>query len=151
MGIALTPARLTILLLAAVLTAMATLTVGPLSFVGLMAPHMARMLGFRRALPQMVIAALLGGLLMVFADWCGRMLLFPYQIPLGYWRPLSVRRTSFICCVSERRNRHLGRAFSALKGSASLSLFFSGCCKELRAIAQKRYCVRKGTRDVVVR
>ncbi|EMH1202775.1 Fe(3+)-hydroxamate ABC transporter permease FhuB [Serratia marcescens] len=82
-GIALTPARLTILLLAAVLTAMATLTVGPLSFVGLMAPHMARMLGFRRALPQMVIAALLGGLLMVFADWCGRMLLFPYQIPAG--------------------------------------------------------------------
>lgn len=82
-GIALTPARLTILLLAAVLTAMVTLTVGPLSFVGLMAPHMARMLGFRRALPQMVIAALLGGLLMVFADWCGRMLLFPYQIPAG--------------------------------------------------------------------
>ncbi|WP_368908718.1 Fe(3+)-hydroxamate ABC transporter permease FhuB [Serratia marcescens] len=82
-GIALTPARLIILLLAATLTAMATLTVGPLSFVGLMAPHMARMLGFRRALPQMVIAALLGGLLMVFADWCGRMLLFPYQIPAG--------------------------------------------------------------------
>lgn len=82
-GIALTPARLTILLLAATLTAMATLTVGPLSFVGLMAPHMTRMLGFRRALPQMVIAALLGGLLMVFADWCGRMLLFPYQIPAG--------------------------------------------------------------------
>ncbi|HCR3023876.1 Fe(3+)-hydroxamate ABC transporter permease FhuB [Serratia marcescens] len=82
-GIALTPARLTILLLAATLTAMATLTVGPLSFVGLMAPHMARMLGFRRALSQMVIAALLGGLLMVFADWCGRMLLFPYQIPAG--------------------------------------------------------------------
>ncbi|HGM6909946.1 TPA: Fe(3+)-hydroxamate ABC transporter permease FhuB [Serratia marcescens] len=82
-GIALTPARLAILLLAATLTAMATLTVGPLSFVGLMAPHMARMLGFRRALPQMVIAALLGGLLMVFADWCGRMLLFPYQIPAG--------------------------------------------------------------------
>ncbi|CAI1018636.1 Iron(3+)-hydroxamate import system permease protein FhuB [Serratia grimesii] len=82
-GIALTPVRLTILLLAATLTAMATLTVGPLSFIGLMAPHMARMLGFRRALPQMVISALLGGLLMVFADWCGRMVMFPYQIPAG--------------------------------------------------------------------
>lgn len=82
-GIALTPVRLTILLLAATLTAAATLTVGPLSFIGLMAPHMARMLGFRRALPQMVIAALLGGLLMVFADWCGRMVMFPYQIPAG--------------------------------------------------------------------
>ncbi|QNQ53685.1 Fe(3+)-hydroxamate ABC transporter permease FhuB [Serratia liquefaciens] len=82
-GIALTPVRVVILLLAATLTAMATLTVGPLSFIGLMAPHMARMLGFRRALPQIVIAALLGGLLMVFADWCGRMVMFPYQIPAG--------------------------------------------------------------------
>jgi len=82
-GIALTPVRVVILLLAATLTAMATLTVGPLSFIGLMAPHMARMLGFRRVLPQMVIAALLGGLLMVFADWCGRMVMFPYQIPAG--------------------------------------------------------------------
>ncbi|CAI1980951.1 Fe(3+)-hydroxamate ABC transporter permease FhuB [Serratia liquefaciens] len=82
-GIALTPVRVVILLLAATLTAMATLTVGPLSFIGLMAPHMARMLGFRRALPQMVIAALLGGLLMAFADWCGRMVMFPYQIPAG--------------------------------------------------------------------
>ena len=82
-GIALTSSRIVLLLLAACLTAAATLTIGPLSFVGLMAPHMARMLGFRRALPQMVIAALLGGLLMVFADWCGRMLLFPYQIPAG--------------------------------------------------------------------
>lgn len=82
-GMALTPVRLTILSLAAILTAMATLTVGPLSFIGLMAPHMARMIGFRRALPQMLMAALLGGLLMVFADWCGRMVIFPYQIPAG--------------------------------------------------------------------
>ncbi|CNF09698.1 iron-hydroxamate transporter permease subunit [Yersinia nurmii] len=82
-GMALAPSRLAILLLAASLTAAATLTVGPLSFVGLMAPHMARMLGFRRAIPQLIIAAIIGGLLMVFADWFGRMLLFPYQIPAG--------------------------------------------------------------------
>ena len=126
---------------------MATLTVGPLSFVGLMAPHMARMLGFRRALPQMVIAALLGGLLMVFADWCGRMLLFPYQIPLGYWRPLSVRRTSFICCVSRRRNRHLGRAFSALKGSASLSLFiFQGVARSCERLRKTILRAKRNTR-----
>lgn len=83
LGMSLAPNRLAILLLAACLTAAATLMVGPLSFVGLMAPHMARMLGFRRAIPQMIIAAILGGLLMIFADWCGRMLLFPNQIPAG--------------------------------------------------------------------
>lgn len=40
-GMALTPARIGLLLLAACLTAAATLTIGPLSFVGLMAPHIA--------------------------------------------------------------------------------------------------------------
>ena len=59
------------------------LTIGPLSFVGLMAPHIARMMGFRRTLPHMVISGLTGGLLLVFADWCGRMMMFPYQIPAG--------------------------------------------------------------------
>ncbi|WP_016674158.1 iron chelate uptake ABC transporter family permease subunit, partial [Yersinia pestis] len=32
---------------------------------------------------QLIIAAILGGLLMILADWCGRMLLFPNQIPAG--------------------------------------------------------------------
>ncbi|MGC6230023.1 Fe(3+)-hydroxamate ABC transporter permease FhuB [Hafnia paralvei] len=82
-GVALMPSRVTILLIASALTAAATLMTGPLSFVGLMAPHMARMLGFKRAMPQLMIAALIGGFLMMFADWCGRMVMFPYQIPAG--------------------------------------------------------------------
>ncbi|MGK3684229.1 iron chelate uptake ABC transporter family permease subunit, partial [Escherichia coli] len=43
----------------------------------------ARMMGFRRTMPHIVISALVGGLLLVFADWCGRMVLFPFQIPAG--------------------------------------------------------------------
>ncbi|WP_270502194.1 Fe(3+)-hydroxamate ABC transporter permease FhuB [Kluyvera ascorbata] len=82
-GMALSPARIGLLLLAAGLTAAATLTIGPLSFVGLMAPHIARMMGFRRTMPHIVISALIGGLMLVFADWCGRMLMFPYQVPAG--------------------------------------------------------------------
>ncbi|AUV39068.1 Fe(3+)-hydroxamate ABC transporter permease FhuB [Klebsiella pneumoniae] len=82
-GMALTSSRIVLLLLAACLTAAATLTIGPLSFVGLMAPHIARMMGFRRTLLHMVISGLTGGLLLVFADWCGRMMMFPYQIPAG--------------------------------------------------------------------
>ncbi|HHQ9023035.1 TPA: iron ABC transporter permease [Escherichia coli] len=82
-GMALTPTRIALLLLAACLTATATMTIGPLSFVGLMAPHIARMMGFRRTMPHIVISALVGGLLLVFADWCGRMVLFPFQIPAG--------------------------------------------------------------------
>ena len=82
-GMALSPARIGLLLLAACLTAAATLTIGPLSFVGLMAPHIARMMGFRRTMPHIVMSALIGGLILVFADWCGRMLMFPYQVPAG--------------------------------------------------------------------
>ena len=82
-GMAVTRAQMLVLLLAATLTAAATLIIGPLSFVGLMAPHIASMLGFRRAVPQMIISALLGGGLMMIADWCGRMMLFPDQVPAG--------------------------------------------------------------------
>ncbi|MBJ7223252.1 MULTISPECIES: Fe(3+)-hydroxamate ABC transporter permease FhuB [unclassified Brenneria] len=83
LGMAVTPVRLLVLLLASVLTAMATLMVGPMSFVGLMAPHLARLMGFSRVMPQLCCSALIGGLLMVLADWCGRMMLFPNQIPAG--------------------------------------------------------------------
>lgn len=83
LGIRLNRARLWLLLLVALLTACATLVVGPLSFVGLLAPHMARLLGFNRASSQLISAALLGALLMVVADWLGRQLLFPDEIPAG--------------------------------------------------------------------
>ena len=82
-GVALTPSRVGLLLLAACLTAVATMTIGPLSFVGLMAPHIARMMGFRRTMPHIVISALVGGMILVIADWLGRMVMFPYQIPAG--------------------------------------------------------------------
>lgn len=82
-GIPLAAARLILLLLAAVMTASATLTVGPLSFIGLMSPHMARMMGFRRAMPQLMMASLIGAFLMLTADWCGRIVMFPNQVPAG--------------------------------------------------------------------
>lgn len=76
-------ARLVVLLLSALLTAGATVVIGPLSFVGLMAPHLARLLGFPRARAQMIVAALIGALVMVVADWFGRNLIFPQQMPAG--------------------------------------------------------------------
>lgn len=83
LGIGLGGARLAILLVCALATGAATLIVGPLSFVGLMAPHIARMAGLRRVIPHAVGSALLGALVMVVADWLGRNLLFPFQLPAG--------------------------------------------------------------------
>ncbi|MGV6873854.1 Fe(3+)-hydroxamate ABC transporter permease FhuB, partial [Pseudochelatococcus sp. B33] len=65
LGVDLARSRLAILVATAILTGAATLIVGPLSFVGLMAPHMARMAGFHRALPQLAGSAVLGALIMV--------------------------------------------------------------------------------------
>lgn len=83
LGVNLGFSRLVLLLLAAVMTGVATLVIGPLSFIGLMAPHLARMLGFRRAFAQLGGAALLGAFIMVLADWLGRSVMFPFQIPVG--------------------------------------------------------------------
>lgn len=82
-GLDVVRARLVLLMLAALTTAAATLLVGPLSFVGLMAPHLARMLGMRRARTQILGACGAGVVLMVLADWMGRTLLTPYEVPAG--------------------------------------------------------------------
>lgn len=82
-GLGLATSRLLLLLVIAIVTAAATLVIGPMTFVGLMAPHIARMLGFHRAMPQIVAAAVLGALIMVAADWIGRTILFPDQLPAG--------------------------------------------------------------------
>jgi iron complex transport system permease protein len=82
-GVPLARSRLALFGLAGLMTAAATLTVGPLSFVGLMGPHLAREAGLTRALPQMIGAALIGGGLMMAADFVGRTVVSPYQIPAG--------------------------------------------------------------------
>jgi iron complex transport system permease protein len=82
-GISLARSSLLLFGLSGFMTAAATLTVGPLSFVGLMGPHLAREAGLTRALPQMIGAALIGGGLMVTADFVGRTVAAPYQIPAG--------------------------------------------------------------------
>ncbi|RSM22633.1 Fe(3+)-hydroxamate ABC transporter permease FhuB [Aeromonas salmonicida] len=83
LGIRLNRAQLAILLLVAVLTASATLVVGPLSFVGLLAPHMAKLMGLVRARWHLLGAAASGALLMVSADWIGQQILFPQDVPVG--------------------------------------------------------------------
>ena len=78
-----TRARLVALGLAVLLTAAATASIGVLAFVGLVAPHAARLLvgtAHHRLLP---LSALLGALLVVAADTVGRTVLAPSQLPAG--------------------------------------------------------------------
>ncbi len=69
--------------LAAVLTGAAVAVSGLLAFVGLMAPHVARLLvgsDHRYVVP---LAALLGALLLVVADAIARVVIAPSEIPVG--------------------------------------------------------------------
>ncbi|WP_256347221.1 Fe(3+)-hydroxamate ABC transporter permease FhuB [Pseudomonas gingeri] len=82
-GVPVARARLLILLFAGVLTTVATLLVGPLSFVGLLAPHIARFAGARQPLQQLRVASAFGAVLMVVSEWLGRQWVFPEQMPAG--------------------------------------------------------------------
>lgn len=88
LGVPLLASRLLLALAAALMTACAAFIVGPLSLVGLIGPHLARLSGFARGAHQMLAAALIGAGLMVLADWLGRTLAFPYQIPVGLFAAL---------------------------------------------------------------
>ncbi|MCG2580451.1 MAG: Fe(3+)-hydroxamate ABC transporter permease FhuB [Marinobacter sp.] len=83
LGLPVAKARLLLLLVAAVLTASATVVIGPLSFVGLIAPHLARVLGQQTVGRQMIAAALVGGLLLAAADYLSRIVVYPGQLPAG--------------------------------------------------------------------
>jgi iron complex transport system permease protein len=83
LGLPVTKVRLLLLLLAALLTASATVVIGPLSFVGLIAPHLARVLGQQTVGRQLLVAALAGGLLLGVADYLSRIVVYPNQLPAG--------------------------------------------------------------------
>ncbi|MGV6872016.1 Fe(3+)-hydroxamate ABC transporter permease FhuB [Pseudochelatococcus sp. B33] len=83
LGVNVTRSRALILLMVATMTAAATLVIGPLSFIGLMSPHIAYRLGLHRPVQQLAGAALIGALLLVLSDWIGRTVIFPFQLPTG--------------------------------------------------------------------
>ncbi|MET0258161.1 MAG: iron ABC transporter permease [Methylobacterium sp.] len=71
------------LTLATVLASAAVAIIGPLAFVGLLTPHLARLAGFHAHGGRLPVAMLLGALLTGAADILGRGLLAPTEIPAG--------------------------------------------------------------------
>jgi iron complex transport system permease protein len=80
--------RLVLAVLAALLTAIPSFLIGPLSLTGLIAPHLARLIGFHRPQHQLAASLLLGSILLVVADWLSRVAIYPYQIPVGLFAAL---------------------------------------------------------------
>ena len=72
-----------LLMLVALSCAIVTALLGPIAFIGLLAPHLASLLGANRVKSQLLLASLLGSAILVLADWLGRNILFPSQVAAG--------------------------------------------------------------------
>ncbi|EDX71764.1 ABC transporter, FeCT family, permease protein [Coleofasciculus chthonoplastes PCC 7420] len=83
LGLSLEKARLMSVAIAVGLAATAVATVGTISFVGLLAPHAARLLVGSRHRQLLPIAAILGAILVTLADSLGRIILAPREMPSG--------------------------------------------------------------------
>ncbi|REH74368.1 iron-dicitrate transporter subunit FecD [Staphylococcus felis] len=75
--------KMTLLLAAVMLAGAAISVVGGLSFLGLIAPHIARSIVGHKHLHIIIMSGLIGGLLMVFADGLARVIAPPIDIPVG--------------------------------------------------------------------
>ncbi|MFQ5634516.1 MAG: FecCD family ABC transporter permease [Gammaproteobacteria bacterium] len=83
LGLRVRPVRICIYLLSALLTAVAVTTAGTVGFVGLVVPHLVRLISgadHRVLIPN---AALAGGSLLVVADTVARTVAAPRQLPVG--------------------------------------------------------------------
>ncbi|ANI13737.1 ABC transporter permease [Pseudomonas citronellolis] len=82
LGVRLGAMRIATLALSVALTGLAVAVAGPVGLVALIAPEAARYLGGQHGVP-VLNAALAGALLTLLADWLGRTLLAPIEIPVG--------------------------------------------------------------------
>jgi len=83
LGVAVKPLRISLFLLASALTAFAVTQAGSVGFVGLIVPHMIRLIAgsdHRIVIPASV---LLGGSLLVISDTLARLIIAPQQLPVG--------------------------------------------------------------------
>lgn len=81
LGISLPRIRLVMMMIGVGLTAIATASAGPIAFISLAAPQLARRLVASASIP-LITSALIGGLLLLAADWLAQNS-FASQLPVG--------------------------------------------------------------------
>jgi len=83
LGVDVDAAMRRIFLAASLLAAATVAGAGLIGFVGLVVPHLARMMGARRHRPMLLASALIGGTLVVLSDIVARTIRPPADLPLG--------------------------------------------------------------------
>jgi iron complex transport system permease protein len=85
-----------------VLGGTATAIAGPVGFVGLVVPHVARMLAGPAHVRVLPLSALLGALVLLLADVAGRVVLRPEEVQVGVTAAV-LGAPVFLCLVRRRR------------------------------------------------
>ena len=83
LGVALAPARIALFCSTAALTATAVTTAGGIGFIGLVTPHLVRLLAGSNHRIVVPASILLGGSLLTLADTLARVAAAPRQLPVG--------------------------------------------------------------------
>ncbi len=104
-GVPLVRAQFGMLATAVVLTALATALVGAIGFVGLIAPHVARIFHGQFRAGYLLSAALTGGLIVLSADILARTIAPPLELPAGAFTAL-VGAPFFLYLLIKGRRYH---------------------------------------------
>lgn len=83
LGIALQPARIALFCATSLLTAVAVTTAGGIGFIGLLTPHLVRLMAGSDHRTLVPASILLGGILLTLADVLARVVAAPRQLPVG--------------------------------------------------------------------
>nr|VFK52740.1 MAG: iron complex transport system permease protein [Candidatus Kentron sp. TUN]VFK53328.1 MAG: iron complex transport system permease protein [Candidatus Kentron sp. TUN]VFK58661.1 MAG: iron complex transport system permease protein [Candidatus Kentron sp. TUN] len=83
LGVAVSRVRIQVFLAASLLTAGAVMTAGTVGFVGLVTPHMLRLIGLHQHRFLLPASVLLGGSLVMVGDTLARTIIAPQQLPVG--------------------------------------------------------------------
>lgn len=83
LGVDIKKLKIIILTINVIMIAVATAFVGVISFVGLIVPHLLRMLNGSDNRGLVINSALMGGIVLTLADFAARMLVRPAELPIG--------------------------------------------------------------------
>lgn len=83
LGVNVSLQRMMISIVAVFLAIIPTVQVGMISFVGLVVPHLGRLLVGTRHKCLIPFTALLGGALLLLADFLGRIIVYPIEVPIS--------------------------------------------------------------------
>ncbi|MGB6353917.1 MAG: iron ABC transporter permease [Steroidobacteraceae bacterium] len=104
LGVALSPARIALFCASAALTATAVTTAGGIGFIGLVTPHLVRLVAGSNHRIVVPASILLGGTLLTLADTLARIAAAPRQLPVG---ALTALIGVPLFLILMRRQRHI--------------------------------------------